>query len=66
MLYKAYYISNQKQKQVDISKFFKDEVNNVFDTNIFRQVTCVEKKINNMKLAFITYIVVNSILTCHK
>jgi hypothetical protein len=24
------------------------------------------KKINNMKLVFITYIVVNSILTCHK
>ena len=38
LLYKAYYISNQKQKQVDISKIFKDEVNNVFDTNIFRQV----------------------------
>ena len=37
-IYKAYYISNQKQKKVDIFKFFKDEVNNVFDTNIFRQV----------------------------
>jgi hypothetical protein len=37
-MYKAYYISNQKQKKVDIFKFFKDEVNNVFDTNIFRQV----------------------------
>jgi hypothetical protein len=37
-LYKAYYISNQKQKKVDIFKIFKDEVNNVFDTNIFRQV----------------------------
>ena len=35
---KAYYISNQKQKKVDIFKIFKDEVNNVFDTNIFRQV----------------------------
>jgi hypothetical protein len=35
---KAYYISNQKQKKVNIFKFFKDEVNNVFDTNIFRQV----------------------------
>jgi hypothetical protein len=33
-IYKAYYISNQKQKKVDIFKFFKDEVNNVFDTNI--------------------------------
>ena len=37
-IYKAYYISNQKQKKVDIFKTFKDEVNNVFDTNIFRQV----------------------------
>jgi uncharacterized membrane protein len=37
-IYKAYYISNQKQKKVDIFNFFKDEVNNVFDTNIFRQV----------------------------
>ena len=37
-IYKAYYISNPKQKKVDIFKFFKDEVNNVFDTNIFRQV----------------------------
>ena len=37
-IYKAYYISNQKQKKVDIFIFFKDEVNNVFDTNIFRQV----------------------------
>ena len=39
-IYKAYYISNQKkkQKQVDIFKIVKDEVNNVFDTNIFRQV----------------------------
>jgi hypothetical protein len=37
-IYKAYYISNQKQKKVDIFKFFKDEINNVFDTNIFRQV----------------------------
>ena len=37
-IYKAYYISNQKQKKVDIFKIFKDEVNNVFDTNIFRQV----------------------------
>ena len=35
-IYKAYYISNQKQKKVDIFKIFKDEVNNVFDTNIFR------------------------------
>ena len=34
----AYYISNQKQKKVDILIFFKDEVNNAFDTNIFRQV----------------------------
>jgi hypothetical protein len=34
-IYKAYYISNQKKK-VDIFKIFKDEVNNVFDTNIFR------------------------------
>ena len=33
-IYKAYYISNEKQKKVDIFKFFKD----VFDTNIFRQV----------------------------
>ena len=33
-IYKAYYISNQKQKKVDIFKFFKDEVNNVFNTNI--------------------------------
>jgi hypothetical protein len=32
------YISNPKQKKVDILIFFKDEVNNVFDTNIFRQV----------------------------
>ena len=31
-----------------------------------RDFTCGEKKINNMKLVFITYIVVNSILTCHK
>jgi hypothetical protein len=37
-IYKAYYISNQKQKKVDIFKIFKYEVNNVFDTNIFRQV----------------------------
>ena len=37
-IYKAYYISNQKKKKVDIFKIFKDEVNNVFDTNIFRQV----------------------------
>jgi hypothetical protein len=37
-IYKAYYISNQNQNKVDIFKFFKDEVNNVFDTNIFRQV----------------------------
>jgi hypothetical protein len=37
-IYKAYYISNQKQKNVDIFNCFKDEVNNVFDTNIFRQV----------------------------
>jgi hypothetical protein len=37
-IYKAYYISNQKQKKVDIFKIFKDEVNNVFDTNIFSQV----------------------------
>jgi hypothetical protein len=37
-IYKAYYISNQKQKKVDIFKNFKDQVNNVFDTNIFRQV----------------------------
>ena len=37
-IYKAYCISNQKQKKVDIFKIFKDEVNNVFDTNIFRQV----------------------------
>jgi hypothetical protein len=37
-IYKAYYISNQNQKKVDIFKNFKDEVNNVFDTNIFRQV----------------------------
>jgi hypothetical protein len=29
---------NQKQKKVDIYKNFKDEINNVFDTNIFRQV----------------------------
>ena len=36
-IYKAY-ISNQKKKKVDIFKIFKDEVNNVFDTNIFRQV----------------------------
>jgi hypothetical protein len=35
---KAYYISNQKQPKGDIFKNFKDEVNNVFDTNIFRQV----------------------------
>jgi hypothetical protein len=34
-IYKAYYISNQKQKKVDIFKIFKDEINNVFDTNIF-------------------------------
>jgi hypothetical protein len=33
-IYKAYYISNQKQKKGDIFKFFKDEVNNVFDTNM--------------------------------
>ena len=31
-IYKAYYISNQKQKKVDIFKIFKYEVNN------FRQV----------------------------
>jgi hypothetical protein len=37
-IYKAYYISNQNPKKVDIFKFFKDEVNNVFATNIFRQV----------------------------
>ena len=37
-IYKAYYISKEKQKNVDIFKIFKDEVNNVFDTNIFRQV----------------------------
>jgi hypothetical protein len=37
-IYEAYYISNQKQKKVDIFKIFKDEVNNVFDTNIFKQV----------------------------
>ena len=37
-IYKAYYISNQKQKKVDIFKIVKYEVNNVFDTNIFRQV----------------------------
>ena len=29
-IYKAYYISNQKQKKVDIFNFFKDEVNNIF------------------------------------
>jgi hypothetical protein len=34
-IYKAYYISNQKKK-IDIFKIFKDEVNNVFDKNIFR------------------------------
>ena len=38
LIYKANYISNQKKKKVDIFKIFKDEVNNVFDTNIFRQV----------------------------
>jgi hypothetical protein len=37
-IYKAYYISKEKQKNVDIFKKFKDEVNNVFDTNIFRHV----------------------------
>ena len=37
-IYKAYYISNPKQKKVDIFKIVKDEVNNVFDTNIFRQI----------------------------
>jgi phosphoglucomutase len=37
-IYKAYYISNQKQQKVDIYKHFKDKINNVFDTNIFRQV----------------------------
>jgi hypothetical protein len=37
-IYKAYYISNQKQMKVDIFKLFKDEVNSVFDTNISRQV----------------------------
>ena len=37
-IYKAYYISNQNQNKVDIFKIFKDEVNNVFDTNSFRQV----------------------------
>ena len=28
----------KNKKKVDIFKFFKDEVNNVFDTNIFTQV----------------------------
>ena len=37
-IYKAYYISNPKQKKVDIFKIFKDEVNNVFDINNFGQV----------------------------
>jgi hypothetical protein len=36
-MYNVWHISNQKQKKVDIFKIFKDEVNNVFDTNIFRQ-----------------------------
>ena len=37
-IYNAYYISNQKPKKVDIIDIFKDEVNNVFNANIFRQV----------------------------
>jgi hypothetical protein len=50
-IYKAYYISNQNQNKVDIFKIFKDEVNNVFVTNIFRQVktgkqsTCIPKQL---------------------
>ena len=47
-IYKAYYISNQKQKNVDIFKIFKDEVNNVFDTNIFRQVKTGNFKAKHM------------------
>jgi hypothetical protein len=93
-IYKAYYISNKKKKG-DIFKIFKDEVNNVFDTNIFRQVktwnfiskahvylnswyiTWLQNSCNvtwfhmwrgkkSIIWNFITYIVVNSILTCHK
>ena len=37
-IYKAYYISNQTQKKVEIFKMLKDEVNNVFDTNSVRQI----------------------------
>ena len=37
-IYKAYYISNQKQKKVDIFKMFKEDVNNTVDTNILRKV----------------------------
>ena len=37
-IYKAYYISNQKQKKVDILKMFNDEVNNLLNKNISRQV----------------------------
>ena len=50
-IYKAYYISNQKQKKVDIFKFFKDEVNNVFDTiqyNIFIPIKVPQGAITNI------------------
>ena len=48
---KAYYISNQKQKKVNIFKFFKDEVNNVFDTiqyNIFIPIKVPQGAITNI------------------
>jgi hypothetical protein len=50
-IYKAYYISNQKQKKVDIFKIFKDEVNNVFDTiqyNIFIPIKVPQGAITNI------------------
>ena len=47
-------------KTADISHDFRILV-------MSRDFTCGEKKkINYMKLVFITYIVINSILTCHK
>jgi hypothetical protein len=41
----------KNKKKVDIFKIFKDEVNNVFDTNIFRQV-----KTGNFKMIGVRFI----------
>ena len=52
-MYQAYYTSNQKQKKVDIFKFFKDEVNNVFDSNIFRYMYMYTADIYHMISEFL-------------